>query len=117
MNEIRNYKDLKVWQKAMDLADAAFSISGNLPSEQRYVLCAQIERSAISIPANIAEGRSRHSEKDFQYHLSVAKGSLAELETLLMLAHRRKMLSKEMLEPALSLSNEVMKMLHGLKGS
>ena len=114
---IQSYRDLKVWQKALDLADRAYLLSEGLPSHQRYILCSQIERSAASVPANIAEGRMRHSQKDFLYHLSVAKGSLAELETLLFLAQKRGYITEQDLQSLLLDSAEVMKMLHGLKSS
>ncbi|MFN7185380.1 MAG: four helix bundle protein [Alphaproteobacteria bacterium] len=114
---IQNYRDLVVWQKAMELANMVLGISEKMPSSQRYVLCAQMERSAISVPANIAEGRSRHSENDFIYHLNVARGSLAELETLLMIAQQRKYIEVATLEKAMDLAQEITKMLHKLKSS
>ncbi len=106
-----------VWQKAMALADTVLTISEKMPATQRYIMCSQIERAAISVPANIAEGRSRHSEKDFIYHLNIARGSLAELETLLMLSHQRNYIQQETLSYCLSLSEEITKMLHSLKSS
>ena len=106
-----------VWKKAMSLADVVLAISESMPKTQRYVLCAQMERACISVPANIAEGRSRHSEKDFIYHLNVARGSLAEVETLLMLANKRHYITSEQLDSCLLMSEEITKMLHGLKSS
>ena len=114
---VQSYRDLIVWQKAMELADRAFAISEFMPKSQRFVLCAQIERAAASLPANIAEGRSRHSERDFIYHLNVARGSLAELETLLLLAQRRGFVRENDLSTCFGLSEEITKMLHALKSS
>lgn len=112
---IQSYRDLTVWQKAMQLTDSVLDLSESFPSKQRYILCSQLERAAISVPSNIAEGRSRHSKKDFSFHLSVARGSLAEVETLLMIAHRRRYCSDTALNKLLKLSEEVTKMLHTLK--
>lgn len=114
---VQSYRDLTVWQKAMDLADNILTISEKMPNTQRYIMCSQIERAAISVPANIAEGRSRHLEKDFIYHLNIARGSLAELETLLMLANKRQYVSKDMIDRCLMQAEEITKMLHGLKSS
>lgn len=115
MSDIRNYRDLKVWQKSMILVEEIFRITDNFPQSQRYVLVNQIQRSSVSVPANIAEGRSRHSEKDFTYHLNVARGSLAELETLLSLSLRLGFISDETHDNLLNQSTEITKMLHGLK--
>lgn len=112
---MQNYRDLKVWQKAMDLAEMVHQTTQAFPKEQQYVLVSQIQRAAISVPSNIAEGRGRHSEKDFYYHLNVAQGSLSELETQLMLAQRFRYMDEIKLKSLLGLSEEVMKMLHGLK--
>jgi four helix bundle protein len=114
---VQNYRDLNVWQKAMQLAEDIFRVTENFPNTQRYVLVAQMQRSALSVPSNIAEGRSRHSEKDFIYHLNVARGSLAELETQIILAHRLKFLDEVTMQRLLNLSNEVTKMLFGLRTS
>src|SRR5688500_9504376 len=85
---IRSYKDLIVWQRAMELAEAAFDIAGSLPRDSASGLTSQIRRSAVSVPANIAEGHGRLSRADYLRHLSIARGSLMELQTLLALAHR-----------------------------
>ncbi len=114
---VQSYRDLKVWQKAMDLADQSFALTAQFPEAQRYVLVSQIQRSAISVSSNIAEGRSRHSEKDFVYHLNIARGSIAELETQMMLSAKPGYISEAELHTLLELSEEITKMLHGLKGS
>ena len=85
---VRNYKELIVWQKAMEVAEQAYRLVKLLPKEETYALSDQIRRSAISIPSNIAEGQARNSSKEFMKFLSIAKGSAAELETQLLLAVR-----------------------------
>ena len=114
---IKHYRDLKVWQKAMDMAEEIFKNTTAFPSEQRYVMVSQMQRCALSVPSNIAEGRSRHSEKDFIYHLNVAKASLAELETQIILASRLEYIKADKAENLLYQTEEITKMLHGLKTS
>ena len=85
---IRNYKDLIVWQKAMDLSVEIYRLVKKLPKEELYCLSDQMRRSAISIPSNIAEGKSRTSQKEFSYFLSIAQGSRSELETQIQLGEK-----------------------------
>jgi four helix bundle protein len=85
---IRSYRDLEVWRQAMDLVVEAYRVSKAFPSEERYGLTAQLRRSAVSVPSNIAEGRGRFGLRGFLYHLSVANGSLMELETQLLISER-----------------------------
>ena len=80
------YRDLKVWQTAMRLAAEAYRLSAAFPKQEIYGLSSQIQRSAVSVPSNIAEGHGRNSNKEFNHFLGVAMGSLAELETQLILA-------------------------------
>ncbi|MBY0355220.1 MAG: four helix bundle protein [Rickettsiales bacterium] len=114
---VQNYRDLLVWQKAMDLAEAVCLATEAFPKAQQYILVSQMQRSAISVPSNIAEGRSRHSERDFIYHLNIARGSLAELETQVYLSMRLKFLDENKGNSLLLLSNEITKMLFGLRSS
>ncbi len=117
VDQIQNYRDLLVWQKAMDLAAQVFKISAGLPVGQRYVLASQMQRSALSVPSNIAEGRARHSGKDFVFHLNVARGSLAELETQILLCRQLNFFDPETCKVLLEQSGEVMRMLYGLRNS
>ncbi len=80
------YRGLKVWQVGMQLAKSAYILTRDFPKHELYGLSSQVQRAAVSIAANIAEGRARDSTKDFLRHLSIAQGSVAELETLLILA-------------------------------
>lgn len=84
--QIRSFQDLIVWQKAMTLAKLVYLLCEKLPSDQRYGLISQMQRCAVSIPSNIAEGSKRGSVKDFAQFLRIARGSAAELETQLFLA-------------------------------
>jgi four helix bundle protein len=93
----QNYRDLRVWQAAIDLVTKIYEVTRALPNEERYALGDQMRRAAVSIPANIAEGQARRHSKEFLQHLSIAKGSLAELHTLLTVAERLKYLSADQL--------------------
>ncbi len=83
-----DFKSLIVWQKAMDLAESVYTLTKSLPTYERFVFSDQIRRAAISIPSNIAEGQGRDSQKEFVKFLSIARGSLCELETQLILGKR-----------------------------
>ncbi len=114
MATIYTYKDLVVWQKAMDLALSIYTVSASFPREEMYGLTAQLRRASISIPSNIAEGRHRGSRKDFVHFLRVAYASGAEVETQLLLAHRLFVLPAKEYEQTLALHTQVMKMLNAM---
>ena len=82
----RNFKELKIWQKGFDIAIKAFKLTDGIPGEERYGMISQINRAAVSIPSNIAEGSSRTSEKDYQRFIEISLGSSFELETQLLIA-------------------------------
>jgi four helix bundle protein len=107
----KTYRDLIVWQKAMELAEEVYRLSYTLPKHEMYGLASQIQRAAVSIPSNIAEGHARKHKKEFVHHLSFAKGSLAELETQIILAVRLGHFEKSSVVRFWSLSQEVGKML------
>lgn len=117
MQEIQDYKDLVVWQKAIILAEDIFNVTSRFPDSQRYVLVPQLQRRALSIPSNIAEGRSRHSTNDFIYHLNIARGSLAELETQMILSCRLGFIEDSTLQKILKAAGEIRRMLFGLRES
>jgi len=79
--KVKNYRELIVWQKAMDLVEEVYKSSRDFPREEVYALTSQIRRAAVSIPSNIAEGQGRKSTSEFLHHLSIAHGSLREVET------------------------------------
>ena len=111
------YRDLKVWQAAMQLAGEVYRLSARLPKHETYGLASQLQRSAVSLPSNIAEGHGRNSQKEFNHFLGIALGSLAELETQLILAQQLKYLTEEDISPALQNADEIGKMLKGLQKS
>ena len=88
MSEIRGYRDLVVWQEAMDLVVEAYRLAAQLPDRERFGLTSQLQRAAVSVPANIAEGHGRSGTREYLHHLSVARGSLLEAETHLQIAVR-----------------------------
>lgn len=87
---VRSHEDLEVWKLAIDLADSVYEYCKTLPPDERFGLVSQLQRAAVSVAANIAEGSARESTKEFLRHLSIAQGSLAEVQTLLVIARRRK---------------------------
>lgn len=106
-----NYKQLQVWNKAMDLSVMVYQLTDKLPKQEMYSLGDQMRRDAISIPSNIAEGQSRISDKEFRRFLMIARGSGAELETQLILCVRLSYLQKEDVQAAYSLLQEIQRML------
>jgi four helix bundle protein len=113
--DIRSYKDLAVWQRAMDLTSRVYRVSQLLPLDERFGLISQLRRAAVSVPTNIAEGRQRSSTKDFLRFLSIAAGSLAELETLIELAGRLYQLQSDQVNELASEADEVGRMLRALQ--
>lgn len=111
---IQSYRDMIVWQKAMDLCVEIYRLTNQFPKAELYALTNQIRRAAVSIPSNIAEGQARKSTAEFLNFLSIAKGSLAEMETQLTLAVRLGYLLPAHVQIAEQLSSEVRKMLSGL---
>ena len=109
--KVESHKDLTVWQKSMDLVVLVYKLMEKLPKEERYSLCDQIRRSAVSIPSNIAEGKSRNSIKEYKHFIGIAKGSVAELETQLLICERIGYFNKEEISNTLGLLDEVSKML------
>jgi len=90
---MNRYKELLVWQKAIDLAVEVYQITEKLPKEERYGLISQINRSAVSIPSNIAEGAGRNTNKEFNNFLGIAQGSSFELDTQLIISNRLNFIS------------------------
>ena len=106
-----HYQDLIVWQKAMDLVDEVYRLARLLPREEMFSLSDQMRRAAVSIPSNIAEGHGRQTEKEFRQFLAVARGSLYELETQLLIGMRQGYFTPDEAETATRLCREVGKML------
>ena len=114
---IRRYQDMMVWQRAVDLAVKCYDCTDSFPSHERFGLTAQLRRAAVSIPSNIAEGQGRNSLRESVYHLSVARGSLQELETLFVISERLNYASAEQLNSLRELCGHVGRMLTGLKAA
>ena len=112
---VKNYRDLEVWQKAMDLVVASYKLTKSFPKDEMYGLTNQLRRAAASIPANIAEGRQRQYSKEFLQFLSIASGSLAELETHMQIAGRLHYTDEHHGASLLERTEEVGRMLTGLK--
>ena len=108
---IDSYRDLVVWQQAMDLAVAAYQTTRSWPKEELYSLTSQVRRAASSVPANIAEGFGRENRGSYQQFLRIAQGSLKELETHLLIAQRVGIASREAVAPLLAHSECVGKLL------
>jgi four helix bundle protein len=99
---MESYQDLDIWNRAMNLAESAYSLTRSYPKEELIGLTSQIRRAASSIPANIAEGWARRTPKEFQQFLRVASGSLRELETHLILSRRVGICSQDAIQPLLA---------------
>ena len=112
--DIGSYKDLVVWQRAMELTSLAYQFSLVLPADERFGLTSQLRTAAVSVPANIAEGRQRTTTKDFLRFLSIAAGSLAELETLIELAGRLYQFQSAQVNELAREADEVGKLLRAL---
>src|SRR5262249_50952074 len=108
---IESYRDLEVWQRAMDLAEQCYTVTKTFPREELLGMTSQIRRSAASIPANIAEGQGREHTREFIHFLRVAMGSLKELETHLLLCERVGLLPPDRLPPLMDLAERVSRML------
>jgi len=113
MGEQAGYRDLQVWGKAMPLVEQVYQLTSEFPDAERYGLTSQIQRAAVSIPSNIAEGHGCGGGA-YSRHINIARGSLAELETQLELAVRLKYVSREQVKPVWLLAQEVGRMLNAL---
>jgi four helix bundle protein len=112
---VRSYRELEVWRVAMDLAVACYKLTKTFPKEELFGMTSQIRRAAASIPANIAEGQGRQHTKEFLRSLSVARGSLKELETHLILSQRVDLIPEVQVRPLLELGERIGQMLAALK--
>ena len=113
----RNYRDLIAWQKAMDLAERVYLLTAEFPNDERFSLTSQLRRAVVSIASNIAEGQGRFTKADFRRFLSIAHGSVREVETQVLLARRLSYLSEEQLNLVLESSSEVGRLILGLAKS
>jgi four helix bundle protein len=115
--KVKNYQELIVWQKAMDLVVEVYTISKAFPREEVYGLTSQLRRAAVSVPSNIAEGQGRRTTADFLHYLSISYGSLREVETQTLIAKRLGYLNDRRCQEVLNLAAEVGRLLNGLMTS
>lgn len=115
--EIKSYRDLHAWQRAMDFVTVVYQATAKFPRDEIYGLTSQLRRSAVSVPSNIAEGHGRQSTRDFINFLSIAYGSLNEAQTQIVIAHRLSYLTADEAQSLESLSQEVGRLINGLSRS
>jgi len=115
--KVKNYQELIAWQKSMDLVEQIYDASRTFPREEIYGLTSQLRRAAVSIPSNIAEGQGRRTTADFVRHLSIAYGSLREVETQILIAARLRYSDSLTSDKVMNLAGEVGRLLNGLMAS
>jgi len=115
--KLKNYKELEVWQKSMVWVENVYRVIAAFPKAEQFGLISQLRRAVISVPCNVAEGAERRGTKEFLQFIGIARGSLAEAETLIQIATRLKYLSIQAEAELLQLSSEIGRMLHGLERS
>ena len=111
---IKTYRDLLVWQKSMDLVTEIYRLSKSFPQDELYGLSAQIRRSAVSVPSNIAEGYGRQSKQDYLRFLKMASGSLYELQTQIEISQKLSYISKDDYEVIFNRAKEIERMLSSM---
>jgi four helix bundle protein len=114
---IRDFQDLEVWQMAMDLSERIYRLTWEFPRHEVYGLASQLQRASVSIPSNIAEGRMRGTLRDYAHFVSMARGSLAEVRTPLILAQRLDYTTTEQSDTLLRKSEHLAKRLNDLRRS
>ena len=112
-----NLKELKIWNKAMDLAVDVYTASINFPTKEKFGLTSQIRRCAVSVPSNIAEGAGRNSDNEFNHFLGISHGSSYELQTQIILSNRLNLLDNDTSEKLINQVTEIQKMNYKLRDS
>lgn len=108
---VTSHKDLLVWQRSMDLVETVYRLTASLPPAEQWGLISQMRRAVVSVPSNIAEGYGRQATGEYRHHILIARGSLLELETQLLLARRLKYLQATDSDPILKEIDEISRML------
>ena len=116
-NEVRTHRDLDVWKKSIDLVTSIYKFTADYPKDEMYGLTSQIRRCAVSIPSNISEGSARTTKKDFSHFLAIALGSIAELETQLIISKNLNYLPDSVLNELMSELISIRRMTLGLRKS
>ena len=114
---MKSFRELRVWQKAMDLVETVYLLTQDFPKQETYGLTSQVRRAAISIPSNIAQGHTREHIKEYLHHFSMAQASLAEVETQLEIAARLKYLTSNRLTELLLEISSLGKQLYALRNA
>ena len=114
---VKDYRDLIVWQKAMDLVEMVYRLTRRFPKEELYGLTAQIRKAAVSVPSNIAEGQGRRTTAEFLHFLSIANGSLKEVETQILVAERLSYIDQQETSEGMELTTEVGRLVSDLVNS
>jgi four helix bundle protein len=114
---VKDYRELIVWQKAMDLVESIYRVTGEFPREEVYGLTSQIRRAAISIPSNIAEGNGRNTTRDYVHFLGMAYGSVKEVETQILIAERLRYVNASRGDELVNVTGEVARLISGLMNS
>lgn len=112
---MHNFTNLQIWQKGIDVAQMVYALSDELPKNEKYGIISQIQRAAVSIPSNIAEGAGRATDKEFTHFLSIAIGSSFELYTQIILLERIGYIDKNKISNLINMIVELQKMLIGYK--
>jgi four helix bundle protein len=115
--KIDSYRDLSVWRKSVGLVTDIYKVTQAFPKEEVYSLTTQIRRAAVSVPSNIAEGWGRNTTKEYIQFLTIARGSLLELETQLIISHNLNYITGQSLQKILEKTQEINKMLNALMKS
>jgi four helix bundle protein len=114
---VRSYRELVAWQRSMDLVEVVYAATRSGPKEEAYGFTSQIRRAVVSVPSNIAEGQGRSSTREFLHHLSIAYGSLLEVETQALVAHRLGNISQDVTDRVLASTAEAGRLINGLSRS
>ena len=110
-------RDLEIWRSGMDLVEAVYRLTRELPREERFALGDQLRRAAVSVPSSIAEGWARNAAADFRRFVLIAAGSCAETQTQLLICERVGLMTREQTRPALVLTDRLGRMLHAFAAS
>ena len=114
---MKSFRELRVWQKGMDLVETVYLLTQDFPKQEIYGLTSQVRRAAISVPSNIAEGHTREHLKEYLHHLSMAQASLAEVETQVEIASRLNYLASDRLSELLREISSLGKQLYALRNA
>ena len=114
---MKSFRELRVWQAAMNLVEKIYRLTRLFPKYETYGLTSQIQRAAISVPSNIAEGHTREHLKEYLHHLSMAQGSLAEVETQLEISLRLEYARREQIEELLADASKLGKQMYALRNA